>query len=118
VNLSRNFSREEFACKCGCGFDTVDVELLSILQRVRDHFAVPVTITSGCRCPTHNRAVNGAPDSWHMKGRAADIQVHGVLAAVVADYLHVNYPDRFGIERHRSFTHFDTRSGAPFRKGF
>ena len=34
--VSKNFSRSEFACKCGCGFDAVDVDLLAGLQALRD----------------------------------------------------------------------------------
>lgn len=115
MSLTRNFHRVEFACRCGCGYDTVDAELLTVLQRLRDHFGVPVRITSGARCPAHNRIIGGSPESMHLRGRAADIQVTGVLAASVADYLEQQYPDRYGIGRYRDFTHIDTRSGPPAR---
>jgi uncharacterized protein YcbK (DUF882 family) len=111
VKLSPNFHRFEMACKCGCGYDTVDAELLAVLQKLRDHFGVPVRITSGTRCPAHNRIIQGSADSMHLRGRAADIQLTGILAASVADYLEQQYPDRYGIGRYRDFTHIDTRSG-------
>ena len=52
-DVSDNFSRSEFACKCGCGFNSVDVALLDALEQVREKFG-PVSITSGNRCPKHN----------------------------------------------------------------
>ena len=111
MKLSRNFSRYEFKCKCGqCDFDTVDVELVQILQDIRDIFGV-VTITSGNRCAEYNRAIGGAVNSYHVRGRAADIQVLGVEPSAIADYLENAYPDRLGIGRYNTFTHVDTRTG-------
>lgn len=107
--LSQHFTRAEFACRCGCGFDTVDADLLALLENVRDHFAVPVTINCGCRCPEHNRAVGGEPQSQHMRGRAADIVVRGVDPQAVADY--VDTLGAAGVGRYATFTHVDTRSG-------
>ena len=48
--ISENFSREEFACKCGCGFNTADKELVHILEKVRTKFNSPVTINSALCC--------------------------------------------------------------------
>ncbi len=69
------FKRSEFACKCGCGFDTVDAELLAILVNLRRHYGQPITIHSGCRCQKHNKAVGGVINSQHLIGRAADVTV-------------------------------------------
>jgi hypothetical protein len=33
--ISENFARSEFRCKCGCGLDTVDTELLRLLENIR-----------------------------------------------------------------------------------
>jgi len=54
IKLSKHFYRDEFACQCGCGFDTVDHELVKILEDVRKTFNAPVHISSGCRCEKHN----------------------------------------------------------------
>jgi len=113
--LSRNFWRSEFACRCGCGFDTVDAELVEVLQDVRDHFGAPVTVTSGSRCAEHNRRVGGAGGSLHLIGRAADIVVEGRETREVHDYLAGKYPGRFGIAWHRAFVHIDTRTNGPAR---
>lgn len=111
-DLARYFSRREFACKCGCGFDTVDAELLEVLTVVREHFDAPVTITSGCRCAEHNAAVGGSPNSQHLLGRAADIVVKGVPAIEVYRYLNLVYQGELGLGRYQTFTHVDTRSTA------
>jgi uncharacterized protein YcbK (DUF882 family) len=117
-DLSENFSRHEFACKCGCGFDTVDAELVMVVQGVRDYFGAAVTINCGCRCPMHNAEVGGADHSQHMLGRAADIVVAGFSPEEVHDYLVNTYPNRFGVGSYRTFTHIDTRTNGPARWDF
>lgn len=114
-DLSQNFSREEFACKCGCGFDTVDSELLDELETVRAHFRAPVTINSGCRCPDHNKAVGGSNNSQHVYGRAADFVVFGVHADRVAEFLLELHEGRYGIGQYIGRTHLDTRPNGPAR---
>ena len=44
-----------------------------VLEPLREHFGIPVIISSGYRCPALNRAVGGVPNSQHLKGEAADI---------------------------------------------
>ena len=118
-DISRNFSRWEFKCPCGkreCGFDTVDGELLTVLEALRLHFvARSVTINSGCRCQGHNVDIGGSKKSQHMYGRAADIVVARIRPVDVQDYLEALYPLKYGVGRYSTFTHIDTRSGAPAR---
>ena len=109
--LSRNFTREEFLCKCGgCDYDTVDAELIIVLQALRNNFGCSVKVTSGNRCVAHNASVGGSSKSYHVRGRAADIQVNGVPSSVVQDYLLTTYPDKYGIGSYALFTHIDTRT--------
>ena len=111
MKLSRNFNRAEFKCKCSkCDYDTVDVELITVLQSIRDHFSAPVKVTSGNRCPEHNAYVGGSKNSYHIRGRAADIDVQGVPPVVVQDYLKAAYPEKYGIGTYAIFTHIDTRT--------
>ncbi len=108
--LSKHFSRKEFKCKCGkCDYDTIDAELLVILDDVREHFGKPVIINSGNRCPTHNKNVGGASNSTHLKGIASDIVVKGVSPSDVYDYLVTKYPTKYGIGKYNTFTHIDVR---------
>ncbi|WP_417842012.1 D-Ala-D-Ala carboxypeptidase family metallohydrolase [Terasakiella sp.] len=118
VQLSPNFYRHEFACNCGCGFDTVDAELVVVVQDIRDHFGVPVSFNSACRCPAHNAAEGGAEHSLHLYARAADVVVKGVMPSKVHEYLIAKYPDRYGIGKYRTFTHIDTRTNGPARWDF
>lgn len=80
-DLSRNFSRSEFACP-HCGEVEIDPLLVATLQRIRDK-AGPVVVTSGYRCPVHNEAVGGVNNSQHIYGRAADIYVPGMSQAAL-----------------------------------
>ena len=106
------FKRSEFACKCGCGFDTVDFELVEILDAIRLYFEKPVIVTSGCRCLKWNTASGGSSGSQHMLGRAADIKISGISPQLVAEVA-AQY-GASGIKSDRTFTHVDTRSGAPW----
>ena len=92
-DLSRNFSRSEFECKCGCGFFKENPLLIATLQKIRDYANrkslnetdIPMFVNSGCRCAAHNAAVGGVeerPDdpgsgSQHLYGRAADVRIPG-----------------------------------------
>lgn len=108
---SKYFTRAEFKCSC-CGFAAVDVELLAVLEDVREHFHKPVKINSACRCPAHNKAVGGEDKSQHMFGMAADFVVVGVSPAKVNQYLVGKYPDQYGIGHYRAgWVHLDVRNG-------
>jgi len=74
-DITRNFSRREFACKCGCGFDDISLKLVEKLQKVRDLCGFPLTVNSGCRCELHNKRVGGRVNSAHLTGKAVDIAV-------------------------------------------
>lgn len=107
-DISTYFSRSEFACECGCGFAAVDIELLGVLEDLREFFKSPVTINSGCRCEEHNHLVGGSSNSQHVKGMAADIRVKNALPGDVADYLEDRYSG-YGIGRYDSWVHVDVR---------
>ena len=103
------FEREEFACQCGCGQDTVDAELMRVMDDVRAYFNRPVTISSGNRCVSHNKIVGGSGNSQHLYSKAADFVVIGVHEDIVADYLEKKYSDTYGIGRYNGRTHVDCR---------
>lgn len=110
-DLTRSFSRKEFTCKCGCGFDSVDIELIGVLQLdIRDFFKSPVIVTSGCRCFTHNMAEGGSRNSKHIESKAADIIVVNVLPLDVYNRLDDMYPDRFGLGLYGNRIHIDVRA--------
>ncbi len=107
-DISTHFNRSEFSCQCGCGFDTVDAELIKILEKVRIHFGKPVKVNSGCRCENHNKSIGGTDKSQHKLGRAADIIVKGKSPEQVADFIDNAYP-QCGMGTYSTFTHIDSR---------
>lgn len=74
VQLTTNFNLSEFECKRHCQAVKIDPELARRLQRLRDEAGVPLVITSGYRCPEHNKNVGGASNSQHLYGTAADLK--------------------------------------------
>ena len=71
-DLSKNFNQKEFACKCGCGFDNINMRVVNLCQTIRDAMAEPLKINSGCRCERHNASV-GSTSRNHVNGNAADL---------------------------------------------
>ena len=116
-DLTKNISRKELACHCGCGFDSMDFETINVVQEACDYFAlimsedkVTLTITSGARCLEHNRSVGSNDKSQHVKARAMDVTIEGVAPNELYTYLDERYPAKYGIGRYNSFTHLDTRT--------
>lgn len=110
IRISDHFYRDEFACKCGCGFDIVDAELVYALESMRIMFGGrPIIINSGCRCENHNASVGGTKGSYHLKGQAADIVISDIYAGFIADCLEDQHPNTYGIGRYTGRTHIDVR---------
>ena len=80
------FNYEEFTCHCGCGYNTIDIRLVKILDDIRKHFGKPAIITSGVRCEKHNREVGGVNGSWHTKRKAADFYINGISSSTLNNY--------------------------------
>ena len=70
------FSAKELACKGTDLSDMSDVFMEKLIA-VRKKFNTPMIITSGYRHPAHNSAINGAPNSPHVYGRAVDVSIYG-----------------------------------------
>lgn len=123
AKLSANFGVHEFACKgskCGCNTVLIDEKLVIFVQKIRDHFGKPTTITSGYRCSKHNKSVGGATASRHAKGQAADIKVEGVAPAEVAKYaesIGVKGIGLYETAKDGYFVHIDTRTTKAFWYG-
>lgn len=107
--VTKHFSRAELACRCGCGQLIIDTQLVGCLEFIRARFMRPVHVTSGNRCPAHNRACGGAANSQHLHGKAADIYVDGIDLDSIARAAEQAGADGIGIYRKQGFVHIDTR---------
>ncbi len=108
-DLTKNFNRSEFACKCGCGADHIEPRLVMQLQMFRD-VTGPLVITSGVRCRKHNAAVGGAPNSAHLSGLAVDVrcETSGLRHKLVDLAMHAGFR-RMGI--YSGWVHLDLAEG-------
>ena len=116
--LSTHFSKAEFICKCGCGTLNVDPELLRKLELMRASLGgKPLSINSGCRCPSYNKRVKGAKNSEHITTdikpcRAADI--HAPLGINRYELVRAAFELGFtGIGVDNAFIHLDIRDKNP-----
>lgn len=106
------FDREEFRCKCGgkhCdGFPAEPAKkLITLADRVREHFGAPMIVSSGVRCKTHNANVGGAAASRHMSGKAMDFTVRGKTAAQVLAYVQAQPEVRYAYAIDGNYVHMD-----------
>lgn len=115
--LSENFKVKEFACKDGSDPIFISMELVDILQKIRNHFGKSVNINSAYRTATHNKKEGGATHSQHLYGTACDIRINGVSPAEVAKYSETLLVDRGGIGVYSTFTHIDVRKNKSRWKG-
>ncbi len=100
------FKFDEFECKCGCGFNNIDIDLLSRLNMARIDAKVSFIINSGCRCNKHNKNVGGSPTSSHLRGLAVDIKCESSLdrQIMLTSLIKVGFK-RIGISK--TFLHVD-----------
>lgn len=118
-DLTAHFSRAEFSCRCGCGYDTIDISLVLDLERLRAKVG-PIKINSGCRCEKHNAAIGGAKNSSHTMGKAVDVAVansherYRYLQAIYSEPI----PLFSRIEICKGWLHFDVRIDLPQEVAF
>ena len=115
MNLSKNLSRKEVACKCGCGFDSMDIETVELFQALRDYMGIPIKVNSGCRCPEHNKKEGGVENSYHVKARAIDCKFSEKDLEKAWTWLNETYPDKYGFGKYKTFIHMDTGTYYPRR---
>jgi len=77
---------------------------LYVLEPIREWAKAPVRITSGFRSPELNKEVGGASNSYHLKGRAADITVSNKTPTQVYEFVRTTLKTNELIKYSR-FTH-------------
>lgn len=107
MKLSNNFSLCEFedsqtAVRLGID-NKIPANLIpnvqkvaNTLQKIRNDLGLPISISSGYRCPELNKAIGGATKSDHMTASAVDFNVKGMTPFEVCKYLEPKL-DQLGI---------------------
>ena len=107
------FDPSETSCPCGCGLD-IEEDLRWKLNKVRHKVGIPIYVTSGARCSTHNAKVGGSATSSHKKLIAADLAMPNSerLVDVLKALLEVGIK-RIGFNQYRKFIHIDEDEDKP-----
>lgn len=114
--ITKNFSIEEFQCKCGCDMPEFVkknvIELAENLQIIRDEVG-RLDLTNAYRCKDHNSDVGGSTSSQHLVGKAADVKSKSIkpkeMAQIVNDLMKNEKIKTGGIGIYNTFTHIDIR---------
>ena len=79
TQLSPHFNAREFRCQCGQPHETlIASELVDKLEALYTALnCSKIIVTSGYRCPEHDKAVGGTSSGQHTKGTAADVCCYG-----------------------------------------
>ena len=79
TQLSLHFNVREFRCSCGKSHETLLAsELVDKLEALYTALnCSKIIVTSGYRCPDHDKAVGGTSSGQHTKGTAADVCCYG-----------------------------------------
>jgi len=110
-DLSEHFSKSEFACKCGCGFDAVSPAFIKRLEQVRTLYGKPIKVHSGCRCKKHNEEEGGKDDSSHLYGEAGDLDTPNSTERYELLQFCLLYFNRVGVGK--TFIHVDIDKAKP-----
>ena len=94
-----------------------------VFEPIREHFAVPVKISSGYRSAALNKAIGGAASSQHCSGEAIDIDMDGtsITNAQIFNYIkdNLNFDQliwEFGTKANPDWVHVSYESTGKQRK--
>lgn len=99
MKLSENFTLDELtksqeAIRLGIPNEPKDKQVTNlillcknILQPLRNHFKMPVSISSGYRSAALCEAIGSSSKSQHTKGQAADFELFGIHNREVSDWI-------------------------------
>lgn len=130
--LTKNISRHEIACECGCGYDTIDFTVVNLVQKYADYLLaryrskVVVDIGRGTSCVEHNETVqlkanpNYKPytsKSTHLIAKAMDVKFYVFIRnkktqippREVNEYFDKKYPNSLGLGVYTWGNHIDSR---------
>ena len=122
TQLSAHFNVREFRCKCGGTHDIlISSELIDKLEQLHAAFhCSKIIVTSGYRCPTHDKAVGGTGSGQHTKGTAADICCYAQDGSIISskqvccEAQDIGFTGIANIDSSYQYTHVDVRTGYPW----
>lgn len=115
MQLTKNFTKKEFDSKDGAEMPKDVLENIKLLakyvQIIRNEDGVPLVINSGYRSPQHNAKVGGVKNSYHVQGKASDInskvltpkQLYEVILKLIKGGVIYNG----GVGLYDTFVHYD-----------
>jgi hypothetical protein len=132
MNLSKNLTLKEVtksdtAIRKGINnepnaeqLENLKVLATEVFQKIRDHFGVPIKVTSGFRSEALNKLIKGSKTSDHMKGCAIDIDMDGtpdITNAEVFNFIKDNLTFRqliweFGNDNNPDWVHVSYVAGS------
>jgi hypothetical protein len=114
--LSKNFTVGELVTSGGRRSPAarISVDLVRCLQALRDHVAVPITVTSGYRSFNYNRKLyegrkKTPTKSRHSSGQAVDIKIRGMTGLEIAKTAIDVCGPNIGVGIGGDFAHVDVR---------
>lgn len=131
MNLSKNLSLKEVtksstAIKYGIKnepsiehLENLKALAENVFQPVREHFGVPIAVTSGYRSGALNDVIGGSATSQHCKGQALDLDADvfgGITNADIFNYVreHIDFDQliwEFGTNENPAWVHVSYNKG-------
>lgn len=117
--LSPHFRASEFQCKCGKPHEfMISEELIANLEKLRDALrCTSIHVSSGFRCPAHDKAVGGKGNGKHTQGLAADVICYQQPGLPISSKIvsctaqDIGFTGIANITAAYTSTHLDMRSG-------
>ena len=119
TQLSPHFNVKEFRCQCGQSHETlIASKLVGKLEQLYTALnCSKIIVTSGYRCPEHDKAVGGTSSGQHTKGTAADVCCYGQdgqpisSKTVCCKAQDLGFGGIANITTSYQYTHLDVRTG-------
>jgi len=119
TQLSPHFNAREFRCQCGQPHGTlIASQLVDKLESLYTALnCSKIIVTSGYRCPEHDKAVGGTSSGQHTKGTAADVCCYGQDGQPISSKTicckaqDLGFTGIANITSSYQYTHLDVRTG-------
>lgn len=120
--ISEHFNVQEFKCKCGKNHEIkIDSKLVKFLEMlITELKAKKCIVSSGYRCPEHDKAVGGGGFGQHTKGTAADVCFYDENDVPISSKIvsckaqDIGVPGIANINKNYSYIHLDTRASGKY----